>query len=236
MIKDYPKNLEIFAQQAYIGSYLNSGASEIITSKAQSLREMLQRRKKGKPVEWEFSISNPLTFKFNDVSKLQVDVSCEIKGEGEDIKKQNIIIRVWSFDDKICYRQSIDATELKNKIEKEGGRRVMIRFHIDQKASKAPEPLYHIHMGGIPEDSENYWFPKQIKVPRLPYYPLDLILLCEFILVNFFYEDSETLRKKPEWIALVKKSEKLFLRPYLTESIDHIDNSEETLLGSLIKQ
>lgn len=239
LIDEYPKNLEILAQQQYIGRYLDTASKGILFERAKSLRQFLQRRKK-RPMEWEFSIpkEHPLTFIKNEVDgcKLQIDISCQIEGTGDDIKRQNILVRVWSWEKDISYREGIDAAELKNELEKLGWKRSMLRFHFDLRDSKAEiqEPIYHLHVGGIPEDNEYCWFPKKIKVPRFPYSPMDIILICEFILVNFFQKESEELRKKPEWKSLVKKSQETFQKDYYNMCMEYITKGPDTLLDNLV--
>lgn len=238
-IEEYPRNLEILAQQRYIGKYLDAASRGILFERAKSLKGFLQKRRKGRPVEWRFSIpiKHPLTFIKNDVDdcRLQIDISCEIEGTGDDIKKYNILLRVWCWDKNISYREGIDAVELKNKLESLGWKRVILRFHFDLRdpKTKKQEPLYHLHIGGIPEDNENCWFPKQIKVPRFPYPPMDIILLCEFVLVNFFQKESEELRKNPEWRSLVRKSQKVFQKNYFAMCSSNFDNQIGTLLENL---
>lgn len=221
-----------------IGKFLEPNSKEILKQKAGSLRTTLQRKRKVNTAEWRLAISpkNPLTFITNDCH-FQVDISCEIEGIGDLINKQNMLIRIWSCDNNTCFRNEMDAAILKEKIEQEGGKRVMLRFHIDRRTLdlKNPEPCYHLHVGGIPDDSENCWIPKQIKEPRFPFPPMDLILLSEFVLVNFFPIESKDLREKPEWKSLVKKSQEIFIRPYFTECVKFL-NSPDTLMGNLVKQ
>jgi len=227
----------MLAQQKYLGNYLDVGSKEILIERAKLLGKILKKRRRNIPLEWYFSIpqEHPLTFKKNDVDgvKLQVDISCVIEGTLDDIKKQNILLRVWSCDEKISYREGLDSIGLKNKLEGLDWKRVILRFHFDLRNMevKSPEPLYHLQVGGNPKDEENCWIPKQIKVPRYPYPPMDLILLCELVLVNFFLKESEELRKDPEWESLVRKSQEMFLRPYLTTSMEYLKTG--TLLGNL---
>ncbi len=226
--------------QHYIGSYLDTGSKEMLIDRAKTLMISLKKRRKRGHVDWIFSISQkqPLTFKITELDnlKVQIDVSCEIIGCGDDIKKQNLLLRIWSCDENICYRSHMDASELRDKLEGAGWKRVMLRFHIDLKDSgaKIPEPWYHLHTGGDSEDSEYCWIPKEIKAPRFPYPPMDLILLCEFVIVNFFPQKSEDLRKNPEWQSLVRKSQEIFQRDYFARCMKCLDSGTDTLLENLL--
>jgi len=240
-IEDYPRNLAILAQERYIGKYLDADSKGILFERAKSLKGVLQKRRKRRPVEWQFSIpiKYPLKFIKNYVNdcRLSIDISCEMEGIGDDIKKYNVLLRIWCWDENAIYREGIDAVELKSKLEGLGWKRVILRFHFDLRdaKTKSAEPLYHLHIGGIPEDDENCWYPKQIKVPRFPFPPMDIILLCEFVLVNFFQKESEELRKNPEWESLVRKSQDFFQKDYFEKCINHINSQSSTLLKNFMR-
>ncbi len=233
-IREYPKNLELLANQ-HIGKFLEGDSKEILISRARSLGSDIRRNME----DWRFSISreHPLTFKKNN-RKLKIDISCEIEGIGDDIKKQNILLRVWCLDENICYRDGIDHPEIRNELESIGWKRVILRFHFDLREPKVkqPEPLYHLQVGGInPMGDENCWLPEQIEIPRFPYPPMDIILLCEFVLMNFFPEDYEKLREKPEWRSLVRKSQVLFQKHYFKMCWRCLNRSSDaTLMENLV--
>lgn len=233
-IREYSKNLQLLAN-LHIGKFLVNGSKDILINKAESLGLDIRKKRKN----WRFSIprEHPLTFKESD-RKLQIDISCEIEGTGDYIKKQNSLLRVWCLDENICYREGIDHPGIKNKVEAIGWKRVILRFHFDLRELdvKQPEPLYHLQVGGVnPTDDENCWHPEQIEVPRFPYPPMDIILLCEFVLMNFFPEDYEKLRKKPEWKSLVRKSQVLFQKDYFEMCWKCLNRSSAgTLMENLV--
>ena len=234
-IKDYPLVLELLVNQRNgIEEFLEGGSKNILINRARSLKSTIKRGR-----TWRFSIpiDHPLMFIKNN-SQLQVDISCEIEGRGDIITKQNIILRLWSFDKNLCSREEIDSTELKVKLDHNNCKRVMLRFHFDFKEpnGKQLEPKYHFHVGGrCRTDDENCWLPEQIDIPRFPCPPMDLILICEFLLINFFPKESEQLRKKPEWQSLVRKSQDLFLKPYYDICTKkYLKDQNETLLGNLV--
>lgn len=230
-IENYPRNLEILANQ-HVGKYLEGSSKSILIDRAKQLRQSINRCKK-----WSFSIprETPLTFKENDC-KLQIDISCQIEGIGGSIQKQNINLRIWSRDKNISYREGIDSPELKNKLENLDWKRVILRFHFDLKDLNGEnlEPLFHFHVGGCQMEEENCWIPEEIPVPRFPYLPIDLILLCEFVLMNFFPEDYRKLKEDPEWVSLIRKSQEIFQKDYLIRCVRCINNEKDTLLGKLV--
>lgn len=98
---------------------------------------------------------------------------------------------------------------------------VIFKFHIDQKDPKLKDhPWYHLQM----EDS-----------PRFPFPPMDIILLCEFVLVNFFHKKSEDLRKDSGWRNIVINSQHIFQKEYYHICKNCIDsNPDATLMEHLL--
>ena len=102
---------------------------------------------------------------------------------------------------------------------KEQDREIVFRFHIDQKTkdSKAKEPWYHLHIGKFDE-------------PRFPFPPMDVILIYEFVLINYFQKDSENLRKDGGWKNLVIHSQDIFQKEYFNVCRNCIENKTDTTL------
>jgi len=92
-----------------------------------------------------------------------------------------------------------------------------VKFHIDQKVPDTPEPWHHLHMAGFKE-------------PRFPYPPMDIILLSEFILINYFQEVSEDLRKDSGWKKIIIKSQNIFQKKYYETCWNCIENHGNTTL------
>ena len=92
-----------------------------------------------------------------------------------------------------------------------------VKFHIDQKVPDTPEPWHHLHMAGFKE-------------PRFPYPPMDIILLSEFILINYFQEVSEDLRRDRGWKKLIINSQNIFQKEYYETCWNCIKNNENATL------
>ncbi|MHA1483592.1 MAG: hypothetical protein ACTSQA_09210, partial [Candidatus Heimdallarchaeaceae archaeon] len=92
-----------------------------------------------------------------------------------------------------------------------------VKFHIDQKVPDTPEPWHHLHMAGFKE-------------PRFPYPPMDIILLSEFILINYFPTVSEDLRRDRGWKRLIINSQNIFQKEYYETCWNCIENNENTTL------
>ena len=102
-------------------------------------------------------------------------------------------------------------------------------------SAKVFEPIYHLHAGGRLAEQEFCWIPKDLEEPRFYFFPLDIVLLCEFILVNFEPEKHDELRKTPEWRNQVIRSQNLYLKPYIYQFYKYLEDNNYTLLNHLTK-
>ncbi len=245
--KEYPKNLKFLGE--YIKHYLDDNSKILLDETYYKINALINSQKKSKEsLTWGISIARerPLTFKESSEGHfaLHVDLSCEIEGEVDSLNsdkivltKYNVSIRIWSHQEEISYRKRIDAPELEKELGNQNWRRVISRFHLDLRETntKKPEPLYHLHFGGRSKDEDNEycWIPEKLDGPRFCCFPMDLVLLCEFILMNFFPDESKNLRKKPEWKRLVQKSQHLYMRPYVEQLTKFLNNDTDTLRGHL---
>lgn len=234
-IEEYATNLKLL-ESKILGKFITPETRSIINNKSAELREIAKGvRPPRKPKAWTFSvpIQDPIRFIVN-TDQLQVDISGTIVGIGDKISEVNSLLRVWSLNKNVCYREEFDS-ELVRDLFDQTKRRVIVRFHFDRRGAKAnkPEPIYHLQVGGVADSQENCWFPN-LRVPRLQFPPMDLILLSELVLVNFFHEDSRDMREKPEWKSLVIKSQKAFQYKYFRDFYSYRDLDTETILGRLI--
>lgn len=232
LTEKYATSLTFLVGPKYVGRYLAPGSKETILERVGLLRD--QRR--AGSFRWQFLIprESPITFKENS-DRLQADVTGIIEGEGDEVKEVRTLLRVWSLNEALCYRAGIDAEQVKAKFD-QTGRRVIARFHFEPRATHiaSPEPIYHLQVGGVALENENCWFPKQLEVPRFHFPPMDIVLLCELVLVNLFPKSSRNLREKPEWKRLVVKSQNAFQGSYFNKFCSYVNSTTDTILGNLI--
>lgn len=243
--KEYPKNLKLLKE--YIKHYLDENSQTVLDETHSKMSALISSRNGHKgPLTWRVFITRkrPLTFKESSEGRfsLHIDLSCDMEGRADSLNsdqvsltKYNVSVRMWSHQEEISYRKGIDDPRLEEELENRNWRRVMSRWHMDLRDvnTRKPEPLYHLHFGGRTEDGEYCWFPEKLEEPRFCCFPMDLILLCEFILINFFPKESEKLREKPEWRRLVQKSQHLYVNPYFNQLKKLLDCDSDTLLGHL---
>ncbi|MEW6663806.1 MAG: hypothetical protein AB1512_01125 [Thermodesulfobacteriota bacterium] len=232
-IEKYAMNLQMLVQQRYIGPFLAPGSKEVLLEYVVRLHDVAQQARRNRQWVWTIPRERPLTFRENE-QRLQVDLAGKIAGEGDNVVEVRTLMRVWSLDSSMCYRVGIDSVEIEEKLRRIG-RRVLVRYHFDCRAGNAtrPEPFYHLQVGGNAVEDENCWFPIRLDIPRFHFPPMDIVLLCELVLVNFFDQQSEDLRKKPEWVSLVRKSQEAFQGRYFQEFFSILKDETNTLLGHL---
>ncbi len=239
-LKSYPAILKRLNH--HIKPFLDASSHDTLHQVADNFIEKEEKRK----IIWHIKISKQYPLLFSTTKDLnfplQVDLSCNIKGEfnkqdsTNKVEKHNAIISVWSMDKKLSYRKKIDAKNIKKPLENSDWRRVILRFHIDKKSPNNNfEPLYHLHFGGKCKNDEFCWFPEKVSEPRFRFFPMDVVLLCEFILTNFFPKESLDLRAKREWITLVRKCQEAYLESYINQCRRFLNNNDNTFLGFLIK-
>jgi hypothetical protein len=232
--------------KGYIKQYLDDSSQMLLDEIHDKMNAKINSQRNKGPIVWKISITRerPLTFKESSEGRfsLHIDLSCDIEGNVDSlnshqisITKYNVSVRIWSHQKEISYRKGIDDPRLQKELENLNWRRVISRWHMDLREvnTQKPEPLYHLHFGGRIEDIEYCWFPEKLEEPRFCCFPMDLVLLCEFILVNFFPKESADLRKKPEWKKLVRKSQHLYVNPYFDQLKKFLNNDSDTLLGHL---
>ena len=146
-------------------------------------------------------------------------------------------INCWSCKENFYYRPDFDSEKIREKIEACGKKRVMLRLHFEKRSQdKDPELYYHFHIGGKQGDHENFWLPFQIREPRFPHPPMDLLLVLEFIIRNYvrterINEKLYNLTEDPIWRESIKMSEKIFQQQYFEKSLDVLNNNTNTLVG-----
>ena len=109
------------------------------------------------------------------------------------------------------------------------------RWHIDL-ANCSPEaaqsgPLLHLQYGGHFAGFRHLDHP--LKVPRWSHPPLDLPLLCEIIVANFYTEYWELLRDDLNWRNAILVSQKLCYFAYITKMVNSYSDPRKSILQSM---
>lgn len=110
------------------------------------------------------------------------------------------------------------------------------RWHFDfaneKNGSMQSGPLTHLQFGGhIAGGDRSKDYP--LKVPRWSHPPMDLALLCEVIVANFFPNQWDSIKENPSWCESISISEKLCYSAYVAKLAHNLNTSNTTFLGEV---
>ncbi len=179
---------------------------------------------------WGFKIDDPpLRFVETQINGYQfaVDVICDFRWKEDVPCRQCIVLRLWSSDHRVLYREEWDSNSILDSYSKGGfTERVMARFHFEEAVPSTPEPPYHMQVGGVARLNERCWLHPGIDVPRFPFPPMDLFLMCELIGVNFYPQVYRKIRNDNTWKGQILKSQEALLRKYYEDCCKIIQDSK----------
>lgn len=192
--------------------------------------------------EWGYDIpeTRPLRFKPRYASKgVTVDVYCHLRWSGgTDVPSRQVIqLRIWSQDEKLIFRPDLDSKyvdETLKDLTRHHPGRVISRFHFD-RASLSPcrsseyHPDFHIQIGGNSKDYELCWHPDTFDLPRIPHYPMELFLTCQFVAINFFPEKYRLISKEQHWRGRLRDMQRRLWLDHHKACIRTIDEGSSVL-------
>lgn len=111
----------------------------------------------------------------------------------------------------------------------------LFRFEVEEGSVETSKPYSHMHYGGrqIPVLC-HHCLEDWIEKPRLPFPPLDFVLLLELLARQFELGIAKKLFKEPFWSSCIRKSEEMFLGRYYRGIYRHFVTGEKgTLLERL---
>lgn len=211
-------------------------------------KELYDRSPADNRPPWGYTISEarPLRFKASPSRRLplQVDLACEIKwAEDETPVRQGIKMRVWSDHRPTIFDAARDAPEIEAAL-KDPNRpflgRVVCKLHFDKHITEGGElsefhPIYHMQIGGLREEYELLWHPRNVDVPRLAHHPMELFLACQMVAANFFWEEYQEISKRSEWHQELLIYQNALLVPYYRKCFEAVSNNKSLLdeLGTI---
>lgn len=214
---------------------------QIVSDMFRSLLDQNRR-----DIDWEIDIPGRDPLKFKDIEingkRMEVQLSCKIKGIAPTLKSDELIITKYntqllirSLEKELSFRPKFDSKDLCKPLIENDWKRAMLSFHIDLRDSETRiyEPIYHLHVGGRVDKKELCWIPDTIEEPRFYFFPLDVVLLSEFVLLNWRPEVHDELRKQPEWKKRIIYSQNLYLKPYMLNVYNYLIDNNHTLLNHL---
>jgi len=118
-------------------------------------------------------------------------------------------------------------------VVEDGSGTPLSRWHLDfanqNQGTVQSGPLFHLQFGG-----RNHGFPRSldhpVKEPRWCHPPMELALVCELIIANFFEDEWIALRDDPSWCHNICMFQSLCFENYLSK----LQQSINTPSGSTI--
>jgi len=92
-----------------------------------------------------------------------------------------------------------------------------ICYHIDkhlESKSEEPHPMYHFHFGGNKMNFDDIGSTVFLDIPRLIFYPVDIILGMDFVLSNFFPIYWNKLLQESVYNSLVQEYYNALVKPF----------------------
>lgn len=231
-----------------LGHLFDDTAQSVIQETSGRMKKSYDAFKLGKQPTWGYQVfpERPLIFRQSQ-RPLQdncVDLYCDIQWAEDELPiSQDIKIRVWGLHSDLMFREAIDSRNIQETLtdpERKLKGRVISRFHFDRvnregSGQSSPEyhPTYHLQVGGKSFQEELCWHPETFDIPRIPHHPMDFLLVCQLIAINFFPEDYNTIKEKAEWREQVSTTQKAMLETYYRKCLNWIV-AGDSLLDRLI--
>jgi hypothetical protein len=235
------------AVKNHLANILEGSSSSVLDQAIAQVHPAAETWRKGQTnwrrrgVAWGYSISRdqPLEFQVCKVRGYDtfVDLSCAFKWPKDPDAgplEQNVVLRVWTLEKRLYFRQEWDAEQIQTMVDGLG-RRVMLRLHFDLANPGQPGPKYHIQVGGNPAGNELCWFPPSVDLPRIPHPPTDLVLACEMIASNFFPEQYRRIRTDLIWRGAIRDTQRSVLQEYFQRCHETVarEQHDQSLLDHL---
>lgn len=110
------------------------------------------------------------------------------------------------------------------------------RWHFDLANQQDGEsmqqgPLTHVQYGGHNSGFRHLDHP--LKVPRLNHPPMDIILLCEMVVSNFFPQKWDLIRENPSWCDAISTCQRICYSDYFKKAIQTLARRDTTILREM---
>lgn len=183
---------------------------------------MTQLKRIGDKRSWNYSIdaSSPIIFKAVLHDKI-----------GKHIKPK--IYMDVEVDEKLIDKKIPPFSKLTSVLEVITDSNILQRFHIDLSSKKIDKtyqkaPLFHLQAGGhSPLGDRNAEF--KLSEPRLLHPPMDVVLLSEVIVANFYPNEWKRIKSQPGWSGIICDSQKLCYSFYFEVAKKCLDSSSSLL-------
>ncbi|GGD45622.1 hypothetical protein GCM10012288_19920 [Malaciobacter pacificus] len=126
---------------------------------------------------------------------------------------------------------------IKGKNKNNSSSKLLYAVHFDKhnvsQGGHQAHPVYHFQFGGnrLTEDENNkttnldFGQALFLDAPRVMHHPMELILVLDFILSNFFPEIWNKIKNIKRYKKILIKYQKDFILPYFKSVVNHLENT-----------
>jgi hypothetical protein len=180
----------------------------------------------GKAKTWRYSVEPSMPLKFCSIYNPQLD----------KLIYPIIYSKLAHSEEMTAHHLLPPFTELVSTLEireAESGALVH-RWHIDlankNKTSMSYQdgPLYHLQVGGHSPGGDRINDFK-VKEPRWLHPPMDIVLLCETIIANFYEDQWNTIKNQQTWTECIHFSQQLCYEIYFNKISDSLTRRQSVL-------
>ncbi len=118
-------------------------------------------------------------------------------------------------------------------------KRIVRRFHFDHQPGENQRPATHIQFGGnfpttdINTTNLHYCLHNSLDNPRIPYFPMDLVLLLDMA-IRDFKTPLASFAKESGWKSLVQKSQRIWWSDYFNWFNSTVINKTDCLFHDIL--
>ncbi|OLS21198.1 MAG: hypothetical protein HeimC2_34160 [Candidatus Heimdallarchaeota archaeon LC_2] len=227
LIDEYSKNI---LRLIVISPKLKTIDKSINIEEIKSLYSRIKSAKNKFTESEELKFNHPMKMYFY-YNKFQFELNFDIvvKVKGDKVLSNQFLLQIFSLNEELSFREDLDTENIKNELEKIGWRRLMLQLHFDKHPHKDKfHPTFHVQIGGN-NSEQHLWHPELLNIPRIPNFPMELILFFEFILMNFYKDNNQAMEFLIDdaWKNVRKISEKQIIQPFLQSCLEYFQSSVE---------
>ena len=112
-------------------------------------------------------------------------------------------------------------------------RRGICRWHLDLADDSGDGPRFHLQHGGHWAGASERQHENQLDEPRHLHPPMDLILLSEVIVANFYHKEWLAVRDEESWKQFIKPSQRLCYSAFWSRMGECLEERPRPLLGAM---
>ncbi len=236
-VADAIRELVMIRERLSAVGVLENAGHAAVEDALRALR--IQQKKRAAPWSYRIARERPLSLRLTDPSivkhRMSIDVFADISQPLRCVpqKKQSVTVRVWCHDRSLWHDELLDAADMEKQVERAGGKRVMLRFRFDHDDPDDDHPWFHLQIGGQQAGGELHRMPANLARPRFLHHPMNLLMVCEFVVRHFYPREFAMLANEPSWRIALCKAQTSYLPRYLAHHAAYDPSCNSSFLNHM---